>query len=267
MRSSSASTTSCTLAISSAGSAPSVMMRARASLNALPDSVLHRIGRLGEPEVVEHRDRFCGRSRRQRLGRVLQAGPHRDVEPVARREVDLALCLVDPEPPHEGLRRVRVGCAGADRRGECAEGHGLRTGVGGELRPWQHTEVICDAGGQELGKRPESRPLHCRQFADERSGAVPLRRCAEEQRVALVQLLQLGERLVHRVGRESELIVLGEVVGACRPQRHAGHHAGAAIVAEEDPLDVSGGERGGCRDQIVERDGGSIPASSSRLLR
>ena len=118
------------------------------------------------------------------------------------------------------------------------------------------------------GSRGTSRvpSLHRRQFADERSGAVPLRRCAEEQssRSGTAPAAWRTTRTPRR--SRTELIVLGEVVGAGRPQRHAGHHAGAAVVAEEDPLDVSGGERGGGRDQFIERDGRLDPGFLEQAL-
>ena len=82
---------------------------------------------------------------------------------------------------------------------------------------------------------------------------MPLRRCAEQQRVALIQLLQLGERLVDGIGGESELVVLGEIVGAGRPQRHAGENAPATVVTQEEALHVAGRQRRRGGDQVVER--------------
>ena len=107
-----------------------------------------------------------------------------------------------------------------------------------ERRPRHHVEVVADRRRLDRRERPQPGELDRGQLVDERSGVAPVGRRAEQQRVALVQLVELAERRVHGVVVEAELVVVGEVVGAGRPQRHPAHRPTPPSLPRKMPLSV-----------------------------
>ncbi len=85
------------------------------------------------------------------------------------------------------------------------------------------------------------RPVNCMAVrpAVSADGVEPVLGGPEEQHLGVPHLAELAEGRRRARVVEAELVVLGEVVETGRPQHRAAHEAGAAVVAEEEALDVA----------------------------